>query len=646
MELKNYFAQDSHGNILGGANCYLYEPGTETLATGLQDAAGAPLANPFTAGPNGLVQFAAPNGVYDLRVESGARDYRIRVQCNGVDGNVQLSDLAAPAGAGLVGFQQSGAGAVARTMQDKAREVVSVKDFGAVGDGVTDDTAAFSAAAATGRTVRVPSGTWLLASATSTGAWIVERGAIISGLPNAGTAGGGMRDLSRLVGRVLDLNQLGDCVIRAGDGDPWLAKSVRDAVEFLATAQFVSPGGNIALLAASRSSDNPQPNMNTIGLAGFGVNDNSANPEGTWAAYLEAVRYPGTGPTFGIEIDYVNLGHTSPLDPFSAVVAYSAETAPSVNMWLSCGGGDTSTSPLSASSNNNSAAIALLPNSKKFNRGIVIRANSIETSEIVSAPNGYRYAWYKGVGEVNSFIDHRQIDQLTQIDSSLGCVWISRKSRGAELPSLLNDEIHTHNFYAKSANGAFALAGYTKVTQKTDFSAGSARFSYELRAANAGGGHTGVALNLTGNAQFSPTGDNVIGCGSGAHRWSQIYAGTTTISTSDEREKQQIRDLSAAERAVAVRLKSLIRAFKFNDAVAAKSESARTHFGVIAQDVKAAFEAEGLVAEDYGILCYDEWDEQPEIVDEDGNVTQEYRPAGSRYGVRYEELLAFIISAL
>lgn len=47
-------------------------------------------------------------------------------------------------GSSFVGFSQSGAGAVLRTVQGKAREIISVKDFGATGDGVTDDTTAFT----------------------------------------------------------------------------------------------------------------------------------------------------------------------------------------------------------------------------------------------------------------------------------------------------------------------------------------------------------------------------------------------------------------------------------------------------------------------------------------------------------------------
>jgi hypothetical protein len=147
-------------------------------------------------------------------------------------------------------------------------------------------------------------------------------------------------------------------------------------------------------------------------------------------------------------------------------------------------------------------------------------------------------------------------------------------------------------------------------------------------------------VNVDSSGNWSPVADNAKSLGTASFRWSQVFAATGTINTSDARTKQQIRTLTDAERAVAVRLKGLLRAFKFNDSVAEKGDAARIHFGVIAQDVKSAFEAEGLVAEDYSMLCHDIW---PDRFDEKGALVE---AAADRYGIRYEELLAFIISAL
>jgi hypothetical protein len=71
--------------------------------------------------------------------------------------------LAASGGTGLLGHIATGAGATVRTVQAKLRDTVSVKDFGAVGDDVANDTAAFVAAAATGLPVFIPHGTYRVA---------------------------------------------------------------------------------------------------------------------------------------------------------------------------------------------------------------------------------------------------------------------------------------------------------------------------------------------------------------------------------------------------------------------------------------------------------------------------------------------------
>jgi len=74
------------------------------------------------------------------------------------------------ANANAVTFLQAGTGAIPRSVQSKERDIVSVKDFGAQGDGVTDDTAAIQAAltyaAANNKRVFVPGGSYLFTTLT------------------------------------------------------------------------------------------------------------------------------------------------------------------------------------------------------------------------------------------------------------------------------------------------------------------------------------------------------------------------------------------------------------------------------------------------------------------------------------------------
>jgi hypothetical protein len=139
----------------------------------------------------------------------------------------------------------------------------------------------------------------------------------------------------------------------------------------------------------------------------------------------------------------------------------------------------------------------------------------------------------------------------------------------------------------------------------------------------------------------SAASDNLIDLGDSGSRFRVIFAGTGTINTSDANEKQQIRDLNVAEKAVALRIKSLIKAYKFNDAVALKGDNARIHIGVLAQEVALAFEAEGLDAYKYSMFCSDTWYEvNGNTIDDKNQLVTKDTPnaiARTRLGVRYDE---------
>lgn len=167
--------------------------------------------------------------------------------------------------------------------------------------------------------------------------------------------------------------------------------------------------------------------------------------------------------------------------------------------------------------------------------------------------------------------------------------------------------------------------------------------------------------------------DNQMDLGASSNRWDDVYATNGTIQTSDAREKQDIEELTEAERRVAVAAKGLLRKYRWKDKVAEKGDEARVHFGIIAQDLMAAFEAEGLDPSRYAMFIKSEWwigekqfeaqedeyNDEGELVVQKGDISiqpdyqydnQEEAPDdaeyGYRLGVRYSELLAFIIAAI
>ncbi|CAG7656451.1 glycosyl hydrolase family 28-related protein [Paenibacillus allorhizosphaerae] len=128
-----------------------------------------------------------------------------------------------------------------------------------------------------------------------------------------------------------------------------------------------------------------------------------------------------------------------------------------------------------------------------------------------------------------------------------------------------------------------------------------------------------------------PNADNALSLGTSSSRWKDIYAATGTVNTSDAREKERIEPMAAALELIE-RLRPV--AFKFKDyQETVKDETGkerliehrfdRTHFGLIAQEVKSAFDALGM---DAGAYVYDR--------------------ETDRHGLRYTEFVPVLIQAV
>ena len=161
-------------------------------------------------------------------------------------------------------------------------------------------------------------------------------------------------------------------------------------------------------------------------------------------------------------------------------------------------------------------------------------------------------------------------------------------------------------------------------------------------------GHAGITF---GSAEIFPrknqaNSDDGVDLGAASIRFDDIHATNGTIQTSDQNEKQDIASATVKELNVAKKLSSLFKTFRWKSKVAEKGDNARTHTGIIAQDIQSAFNAEGLDASKYGLFISNTWWEK----DKDVYNTEKEAPSDAtkktRLGVRYPELFSFIFSSI
>ena len=147
-------------------------------------------------------------------------------------------------------------------------------------------------------------------------------------------------------------------------------------------------------------------------------------------------------------------------------------------------------------------------------------------------------------------------------------------------------------------------------------------------------------ITTTGNGQYD--------IGSSGRTWNNCYLANAPIIVSDTRAKTQTQDVD--DKLLDAWANVEIKTYKMISAVEKKGEKARYHTGYLAQDIQAECEKQGVNASDYGLFCYDEWEEQEEVSEEvetekDGKIVKEKRviqprrEKGNKYSLRYEEAL-------
>lgn len=290
-----------------------------------------------------------------------------------------------------------------------AQMIKSLLNFGAVGDGATNDSAAVVSALATGKLVYIPKTTngyeFTSSHTTATAAWLIDPTLSWSDATDDGqlninrgfwttdTAAGG--NIWRFADRVFVGYAAGHFAGNKRDstadaGNSWL-DSGTDGPYFCARdAQnlTMSSVGLIAVSGISRSSDQDGANTACIGVSGAVMNDKASGT--AWGLYSDVIRESGAGLTCGLEIAAKNQG--------TDVTSLPYTLANGVIGLLLAGGGDSSYG--GAPTNPSNTAIEIINNSTTWNVGILFEDASLTgtdgvtgTGVAMSMARGHTLKW-------------------------------------------------------------------------------------------------------------------------------------------------------------------------------------------------------------------------------------------------------------
>jgi len=529
-------------------------------------------------------------------------------------------------------YNQGGTGASSRTIENKLQESVSVLDFGATGDGVTDDTAAIQAALTASKYVFIPAGTYIVTGITfqQVGQVLVGETSTTSILKLKASANTYVLDTNeksqiRIENLLLDGNRDNNTTSKGLRVYNSYYTTIKD-IDIRYTDDYLVYGEHSYVVEA-------------INLR-CSHSDVSTNNK---AIYLDVDCK---------HWDFIGGGVESITGGSNYAIYSQGKNCTFSNMWIEWYQGDSVTG--------NEVGI-YANNTHNFVNNCEIKSSSTTvmgkgvhfagSSNLCQAHNNSLGNITNPIyleGNLRSRIIRQTSSDVTNVDADNTTLigW------GADLDAT---DLRVKSLYV-STNDGYTPSGEIDTSVPAP-----------IWHANCENDDSGLRINITGTdantdnlfrvqnngtTKFEidhfgnsfPGADGTLDSGTASKRWDTIYATTGTINTSDANEKQQVESLSDAENTVATSLKGMIKKFKFNNAVEAKGDSARIHVGVIAQDVQQAFTDAGLNPGDYGVFCSDTWwvDSEDKTYDEAG----EGRTEKTRLGVRYEELFAFIISAL